>query len=317
MYTTKALSSIIFSSILLTAIACGGNDKTTVDELIGQTPSVEPIAAVIKTSIPLGYAASVAMAEVNGVDLPNAVTSNTCTSYPCLATIVITIEPETLPISIEGVADNGEIIVVGLWNTAEQAIMTVVFSDLNAGNGFLSIQKISTIPVTQQGNLLTVVYANTDINIDSESDNAIVLTDDEIHAEYQRLSQAIPEDPEVSIDMEAWVIQIDNFDTQTIMSDDQYHILGGGQYFDVATGDVSVLQLGLNAVEYSAECPLNPTGGFAVLQEVQVSTGLRTSWPKLGQAIIEFEPQCDGMAQVLLGTGSFFLITGEKIDLGF
>jgi len=317
MYTKKALSNIIFALFLLTVIGCGGGDKTTVEDVIGQTPSIEPIAAVVKASIPIGYAASVAMAEINGVDLPNAVSSNTCTSYPCLATIVITIEPESLPISIEGVTDNGEIIVVGLWSSAERAIMTVVFSDLNAGNGFLSIQKISTIPVTQQGSLLTIVYSDTDINIDSESDNAIVLTDAEIETEYQRLSQPIPDDPEVSVDMGAWVIQVDNLATQSILSDDQYQILGGGQYFDVATGDVSVLQLGLNKVEYSAECTLNPTSGLAALQEVQVSRSARDSWVKLGQAIIQFEPQCDGTAQVLLGTGSFFLITGDKIDLGF
>ena len=308
----------ILFTFLLATVGCGGGDNTqSVDDVIGQTPTVEPIAAVVKAAVPLGYAASISMAEVNGIDFPNAVSSNTCTSYPCLATIVITIEPDSLPIAIDGIADNGEIIVVGLWSSAVQAIMTVIFSDLNAGNDFLSIQKISTIPVSQQGNFLTIVYANTDINVETDSDNSIVLNDEQIQAEYQRLSQTIPEDPEVSVDMGAWVIEVDNFNTETILSDDKYQILGGGQYFDIAAGDVSVLQLGINALDFSAACSLNPTGGFAVLQEVQVTTGERAGWPKLGQAFIQFEPECDGRARVLLGTGSFFLISGDRIDLEF
>ncbi len=311
------LSSVL-AVLLLGLVGCGsGGDNSNIEETFSQTPTVEPIASVVKTAVPLGYAASVAMAEVNGIDIANASSSNTCSTYPCLATIVLTVTPETFPVAVEGVQDNGEIIIVGLWNSANDAILTVIFRDLSAGNGFLSIQKISTIPVNRQLGKLRVVYASVDIDIDVDSDNTIELSEEEIQQEYERLSQSIPEEPEIGVDMDAWMIEVDQQQTADSLADDKYRILGGGQYFDIAAGSISTLQLGVAELLFSADCSLNPTSGLAVLQEVEVGSGERATWPKIGQALIEFHPECDGKAKVLLGTGSFFLISGDLIDLGF
>jgi len=299
-------------------VSCGdGNDEDDIRNYFNQIPTVEPIESTVKTAVPLGYAASVAMASVNGAVIPNTSLSNTCTTYPCVATMVIILSPGILPVTLDGIENNGEIFVAGLWSSAQQAIMTMVFTDINAGSNYLSIHKISTIPVTQTGSTLSIVYAGVDMNIDSDPDFFIDLNDTQIQTEYERLNQPVSDDPEINVDMDAWVISVDLAGTSDDFTDDTYSILGGGQYFQAGAADVSVLQLGLLNLQITPDCSLNPIEGLAVLQEVEIATGERFTWPKIGQALMQFNPTCNGRASVLLGTGSFTLVSGEEIDLGF
>lgn len=298
-------------------IACSNSDDDDALDIIDQVPTVAPIESVVKTAVPLAYAASISMDSVNGTVFGNVSRSNTCSSYPCAASLVITVEPDSLPVTLSGISDNGEILVVGLFSSATQAIMTVVFDDIDAGNDFLSVRKISTIPVTRLNNITTLTYSNIDIDISTDPEDAISLNDTEIQNEYDRLDQDIDTGPEVNVTLDAWIVEADTRGTTSDVSDDEFRVVGGGQYFEVGPDDVSVLQMGVINMVVTPDCALNPTSGLSVLQEVRVSTGDRSTWPVLGQALIEFESDCTGSAHVILGTGSFLLASGDDIDLGF
>lgn len=302
--------------ILSLLASCGGGDNN-VSDIIDQVPTVAPIESVAKTAVPLSYAASIAMASVNGTSYPNVVTSNVCTGYPCVSVITITVQPNTLPIEPDNIGTGGEIVIVGLWSSANQAILTLVFNGFRVGNEFLSMRKVSTIPVSQQNNTTTFAYSNVDIDIETESETSIDLNDTEIQNEYNRLNLGIDMDPEVNVNLDAWVVEAQSGGTPTDFSDDKYLIVGGGQYFEAGPSAVSVLQIGAVGMQIAPDCVLNPKGGNAILQEVRVSSGNRSTWPILGQALIEFQSTCNGTAKVLLGTGSFFLASGDDIDLGF
>ena len=313
----RVVNCFLSTSTLSLLLGCSSNKDDDSLDPINQVPTIAPIEAVVKTSVPLSYAAEIAMAAVNGTVFPQVSLSNTCSTFPCVATMVITVQPNDIPVVLDGISDNGEIFVVGLWSSSSQAILTVIFDGINAGNQYQFIRKISTIPVSQLNNITTVAYANIDIDIASDSEVSIDLNAGEIQTEYDRLNQSIDTDPELNINLEAWIVETNSNGTPNDLSDDQFSIVGGGQYFEANANEVSVLQIGAVDIQMTTNCALNPVGGLAVLQEVRVSSGDRATWPVLGQALIEFHSSCDGNARVILGIGSFFLATGDDIDLGF
>ena len=139
----------------------------------------------------------------------------------------------------------------------------------------------------------------------------------ELDGIIDRLNQAVNTDPEVNVSLDAGLIEAEMGGTLIDLSDDEYLVVGGGQYFEAGPVNLSALQIGVVDLLVTPDCALNPIDGNAVPQEVRVSTGDRSIWPIVGQAVIEFQSACDGTGRVLLGTGSFFLASGDDIELGF
>jgi len=300
-------------------LSCGGGDdlQTAIDNF-NREPDGEPIRATIKTTVPLAHVAAVAMAAVDGASSPEVTVATTCSSYPCPALVSLELDPQNLPFAAEY---SGTVIVAGLWASRDAAILTVTFPDTPVGVSTFSVHKISTFPVMASGRSsgYTIVFADIDINIDSEPDNTIDLSSEAIRMEYDRAETSASDDAEVNLAMDAWVVKIVDADTVDDFSDDRYIVSGGGQYVGVTSSysasATNMIQLGLANVSISNDCALNPTEGFALIQEVDVSSGSDASMPVLATAMFAFESACEGRAPVLLATGNYIASIGSTIPL--
>ncbi len=289
------------------------------DGNILRDPDTETIRATLKTAVPLARVAAISMAAVQNQDNPGVSSSNSCFSFPCAAIVTIDPSSQLLPFAIDSV---GVVKVAGLWTSSGNAILTVSFNDMRIGIPSFPVIKISTIPVVKSDNPTggyTVVYASTDINVEWESSDSVLLTNEEIQAEYDRTNTDAPRNLEVSLNMDAWIVQYVDGGTPNDVSDDTYSISGGGQYVDVTSDNSPVsngiIQLGMVGVTITPGCIVNPTSGLAVIQEAGTASSGLGSMPFLGQATMIFEPECNGSVRVLLATGNYVGAIGSQMPL--
>jgi hypothetical protein len=274
-------------------------------------PSGEPIKATLRTTIPLAYAASVAMAAVSGSPPPNAFSTTTCSSFPCAAVVTIAVDDRTLPLAF-GSPGNGQILVAGLWTSKYTAILTVAFVDMFVGNSVLRVRDVSAFPVAVTPAGLHIVYASIDVNVGTGPVSPQGLSSAQIDALFVRLNMTPSADPAANVGLDAWVVQVGDAGTPHDFSDDRYTVMGGGEYVAASSGSGSILQIGMAATLMAPGCALNPVEGLAVLNEVGTS---KSKLPVLATALIIFEQGCTGTARVTLATGNWVLAIGKAIPL--
>ena len=307
--TTGGLRIAIIIGTLVLA-ACGSDE---VDDFF-HPPSSEPIRSTVRTSIPLAYVASAAMAAVNGHTPPDTTASNTCSDYPCTAFVTVEQIENALPFTLSD--NSASALVVGLWSSANEAVLTASFVEAPVGTETYQVTKISTFPVIESilGDY-EIIYADIDINIAADSSDSIDLTDEQIQAEYDRLEIAVSDDPEINLSMDAWIIEVHDNGTPDVLNDDVYIINGGGQYAHTTQSSAEVVQLGMAGTRVAWDCSTNPTQGLAVMNEVGASSGDDTPPPLIANALIGFEPECDATAEVVLATGNWLFASGDSIPL--
>jgi hypothetical protein len=297
-------ASIVFG-LIAAVVSCSSGGGSNDTHYSFKDPSGEPIKAVVRSTVPLAYAASVAMFSVNGSKPSNAVVSiNTCTAIPadCFAAITITDDDSSVPLQLS----TGTITVLGYWSSPDQAILTVAFSG-DAGSVLFPVHNISLFPVFRSGSSLKIVYAKIDINAIVK--DPATLTAGEKDAVFLKLNKTASNDASANVNMDAWIVDRNDRGTPDI-SDDTYSISGGGQYIEAVPGSASVLQLGMADVVMGS-CLLNPNSGFAVLNELESST----SSVVLATALLSFHSSCDGKAKVTGATGNYLLANGKSIPL--
>ncbi len=273
-------------------------------------PPAEPIRGTLRTTVPLAYAASVAMVSVNGSPPPNAL-STTCSSFPCAALVTIAVDDRSLPLAFE-TSGRGQILVAGLWTSPQTAILTATFVDLAVGGTSLRVRDVSAFPVIRTPTGLLLVYAAIDVNVATGPVDPAGLSPTEIDAAFVKLRIAPSTDPEVNLGMDAWVVQIDDGGTPSDVLDDEVVVSGGGQAVEAGSGSGSILQLGMVGARMTPGCARNPVEGLVAMQETGASTG---RLPVLATALISFEQDCTGTARVLLATGNWLLAIGKAIPL--
>ena len=299
------------SAVLLTAAlatSCAAGDDPAHD-FVGDVPNAEPIQALMRTAVPLAYAASVAMAAAHDAAPSNATTNNTCSDYPCVALVTIDLDAQSLPVALPAY---GDILVAGVWQSERQAILTVSFVDMTAGSTNHSVHTVSTVPATGTADGVSIVYASVDINIESGPVLFINPSLGEVQAELDRLDIQPSNNPSVSVGTDAWLIHADHAATPDDFADDRYTLSGGGQYLDASAAYAAVLQLGAANVEIGPACAANPVNGLAVLQQVNASQQSVV----LGSAMLQFDTVCDGTADVIFALGVYAGTNGASIALG-
>jgi hypothetical protein len=311
-YTHHLRTAMLYTGIAIISMislsGCNKDDNSVSDiKQYFKDPSGEPMKAVVRTTLPLAYAASVAMASVSGTPPHNASASNTCSSYPCTALVTITVDNSTLPLQF---VSYGTIAVAGLWDSANTAILTVSFTNMFAGSSLYPVHYVATFPVARTSTgLLEIVYPNVDIDISTGATDPANLTPQQKQTQLALLSTTTAStDPSVNVKMDAWIVSVDNAGTT-------YRISGGGQYVDVSSGAVSILQLGMADVVMGPGCALNPTSGLALQNEVATSSATTSSQVVIATAAFSFGSACTGNAKILGATGNYLLSNGKSIPL--
>ena len=299
-------TNLLILLVLITFILSGCSDsKDQIEEFL-QDPDTAPIKSVIKTSVPLAYAASVTMRAVSGDSLPNVeVIGGVCETYPCNRLVSIYVEAGELPLEFESY---GLINVIGLWSSASQAILTTVFLDMNVGSNEFGVSSIALTPVLASQSQLKIIFANININVDTTPDQ---INETQRSSIYQQLDTQPSQDVEVNVGMDAWIIEVDNATTPSDFADDTYLISGGSQGIDISNNNAETTQLGMLRIAMAPECNLNPVGGELLLNQVGVSN----TKPVVAQAFFHFDDTCNGQAKVFVGIGNYFGATGKAYPL--
>ena len=300
--------TILLCAVLLFVLlpGCGAKDQY---EGFFQDPDVEPVKATIKTTIPLAYAASVAMAAVKGTPPSNAITTNTCSSYPCAALVTIDVNDQTLPVKL---GSAGHMVVAGLWTSAQNAILTVSFVDIYGGSSLFRVHDVSAFPVTSTPTGLTIVYTDIDVNVSTGPVYPKNLSAAGVQAAQAKANIQFSDEPSANVGLDAWVVNVDQAGTPGDFSDDSYTIAGAGEYVGAGPDSAAVMQLAMGKTVMTPACTLNPVGGAALINEIDASS---SKLPVVATAALTFNPVCDGRAKVFVATGNYVMANGDSIPL--
>jgi len=284
-----------------------------------QDPPVAPITKVIKTVVPIGYAASAVVMDMKGIKSSsiksvkekgaNILYVNTATDYPY---------------KFKG-DEYGQMVIAYVQTDINTALVSVFFTEMNVTVGSFELQNVIAFPIVydELTDRTSAVYASIDINLGSNSDIGLDLTSSEIDQKLNKLNnERVYEktNTDIAIAQNAWIIDIYHNGTFEDVYDDNMKIYGGQQAVEVqdyqSESAAAVLQMAMIDVDYSLDCIENPTNGFVFMQDVEVASSDHDSDIVFGHVFYEFTPDCDGRVLVDIATGNFILSMGKELDLG-
>lgn len=306
----------ILALLLILSFSCRKEVDNPIKDWF-QDPPVSPVTETIKTVVPVGYAASIAIMHMKGYSIPNLKSSKQKSAN----LLYIDTESENYPYKFKG-DTYGQMVVAYVQTDDNTALVSVFFTEMDVVSGSFELQNVIAFPVIYDeiNDKITAVYASIDINIGSNSDIGLDLTTDEMEESLGKLDNERTEVTEVAIAQNAWIIDIYHQGTFDDFYDDKFKIFGGQQAANVEDYEVEssagVLQMAMIDVDFSADCVKNPTNGFVFMQDVEVASSTNSSDIVFGHVFYEFHPSCDGEILVDIATGNFIFAIGKELDLG-
>lgn len=301
-------------TLLLASVGCEQSGRF--NDFFQPAP-VEPLADVIRTSIPIGYCASVAMADQLGFAIPY----ETISPGSGFSIIQITPSDDYPMVYLEESCQ--EILILSFPADEDFAILSLFFIYSHRIHPRARILEVHTIPcmVDAEG-IIKVVFASQDVYVRDDVELNLHMGLASIQIELDRVEKSRPETTETAISQNAWIIDVDPAGTWNLFTDDSYTITGGEQDVSVLTDwqstETSMIQLAMMETQIKPECILAPMHGFAVLSEIGVDTGPRESIDDLvmGTVFYQFNAPCTGKVDIQLATGNYITSIGKKVDLG-
>jgi hypothetical protein len=307
---------LILLFLCLFAFSCEYGDRTrdAVRSFLREPP-VYPVANTIKTSVSIGYCASVAVASLMEMDIPHA------TVYRDGSKSLIHLDSGAEMVVPYWNNLDEEIIIATIAVDEEMLIMSIIFPGQAIRSGRFQLLNVETIPVILEEDRIMTIYANQDINIEGDPSVNIEMGPLEMEIEIGRLDVERPQTEEVAIKQNAWITEIYHKGTFGQFLDDDYVITGGEQqvytgYTGLST-EASVLQMAMIEATIASDCFLNPYSGFGLLKEIDVSTSENRGLDDLvlGTVFFKFHDYCNGKVSIPAATGNFITSTGKQYDL--
>ena len=282
-----------------------------------QQPELGSLQQGLKTSMAIGYCASIAMSAFKGKELPPNVTVITKNSdeFTSSWNLYIKIDNDhPLPFN----NNIGDIIVSGLGDN-NGGVISIVFGDLNLLGGTIKLYGLYLVPVQSDildNTKITTVFFKEDFVFDKSQSEALLdfnLTKLQFDSKMAGLSKESSSDPYIAVKQNFWIINIDQNNTYANPYDDNLTLNGGGQILEVegASGGIIYHAIINTKVNYSV-CPKNPTSGYAFSQNLKAGGNVSVD---LGNSLLSFHSNCDGMAHVDLSTGKYLGYNGKNISL--
>ncbi|HKL07629.1 MAG TPA: hypothetical protein VJ896_02570 [Bacteroidales bacterium] len=278
-----------------------------------QDPPVSPVTQTIKTVIPVGYAAEVAILSLKGYEIPNTKISKSKKS-----TLIYIDTNVDYPYKFKG-DSYGQMVVAAIQTGENTALISVFFTDMDIVTGSYKLLNVIAFPVIFTEEKITAVYVAMDINLGSNLDIGIDLTEEEINENLAKLNNERTKINEIAISQNAWIIDVYHQGTYENLWDDEFKIFGGQQAVAVENyqteSSVGALQMAMIDTDFSVNCLKNPTHGHVFLQDVEVSSSVNNNSIVFGHVLYEFHPNCDGEILVNAATGNFVFAIGKELDL--
>jgi hypothetical protein len=273
-----------------------------------EKPELESLRQGLKTSVAIGYCASIATA-FKGMTLPDNVIFDKSKSL-----IYIKIDREhPLPFN----SNIGDIILACLWGN-EGGVMSILFGNFDLLGGGIKLYGLYMVPLIQRTgeNEIHALFAKQDIILGNGSDTILDLsniTAPVFNADMDRLNSDNPTDAFAVVKQNVWFINIDQKGTYSDPYDDDITINGGGQIAEVkgASGGIIYHALIDTKTNYSV-CTQNPVSGYGLTQNFKAGG---EPYIDLGNSLLRFHGTCDGLVHVELSTGKYFSYINKNIAL--
>ncbi len=302
---------LVFVLILCTT---GCEQAEKLDRFLRPAP-VEPLTGIIKTALPVGYCSMIAAADQLGYPIPyeslrmgngfSLIRIQSTGEYPLLY----------MDESI------GEILILRYPADDDVMILSIIFiySDWQENHG--RIIDLHNVPAIVEDGKVRAVFASQDIYVRDSVEIDLHMGPGNIQIGMERLESPRPSTAVAAIDQNAWIIIADPAGTWDLYADDEYIITGGEQDISAMTGETGsetgIIQLAMIGTCMGPDCILAPTGGFAVLHEIELETGRESNVKDLvlGTVFYNFEAGCTGRVHIPLATGNFITSTGKRIHM--
>lgn len=283
-----------------------------------QQPELGSLQQGLKTSVAVGYCASIAMSAFREKALPSNVTIISKHSDEFNSSWNLYIKTDkTHPLPFN--SNIGDIVVTGLGDE-DGGVISILFGDLNLLGGTIKLYGLYLVPVQLDiidTTKITAVFFKEDFVFDKTQSNTILdfnLTTLQFNSKMANIAKESSSDPYVAVRQNFWVINIYQNGSYANIYDDDYYIAGGGQVAEVegSSGGIIYHAIMDTRVNYSV-CTKNPIHGFAFSQNLKANGNVSVD---LGNSILSFHSNCDGMVHVDLSTGKYLGYNGKSISLG-
>jgi hypothetical protein len=273
-----------------------------------QKPELEPLQHGLKTSMAVGYCASVAASAFEGKPLPANVTFD-----KNLGLIYIKFD-QTHPLPFN--QNIGDIVVAGAWHQ-NSGVISILFANFDLLSYKIKIYGINTVPVIDDPiKGITTILAKQDVIISSGADTILDLSNMSsllFNNELDRLNTTEPNDVNIAVKQNVWFVNIDRAGTYDNVYDDNFRITGGGQMVEMEGSSGGILYHAIIDAKYNySVCPNNPTSGIAFTQNLKAGGEPAID---LGNSLLSFHSACDGMAHVDFSCGKYVTYNNKNIAL--
>jgi hypothetical protein len=313
-------NKVLIISLGTLTLSCGliSEKVNEVKNYFTKEPEVKAVAEVLKIALPIGYAAQIAMAAVNGERVDDniiVVSGITDSAGPALITIPVTV---TRPLPIG--SKTGTIVVSGYWSSMDEAVMSMTLTDIGIAIATAMFENIQAFPVFRDSTGVTAVYVKEWVNTGESSLDTNSVSASEAN-EKKAWGENTPEiDSSMSVDLDVWKITVKHKGTPGDPSDDEYGLAGVGQYAGI-DDKAHLVQLIMLGAAMKAACRKNPVvdnvfSGGALLNTYEVETGKNpSSFPKIGRALFLYHDECDGTIDLKFATGCYIGRIGQAFNL--
>jgi hypothetical protein len=271
-YRSISLLVLIFSLLLFSSCR-------KIKNIFNDNPDLLVLEQGFKSSIAMGYCASVVHSVFNHNTLPYNVTftSKSTSEFSNAGLIYIkTTALKPLPFNKQ----IGDIVIAAIWDYEEQSgVMSVVFGDVDFLNAEFNFYGIHTVPlITEEGtgDIITV-YAKQDIIIGEGSDTLLNLnfSRPQFNLETERAGNTPPSDMFAAVKQNVWFVKVDQNDTFSDIYDDDYVISGGGQLAEVSDNSGGIQYHALIESKFNyLQCKKNPYSGYGFIQNIKAGDNM-------------------------------------------
>lgn len=275
-----------------------------------QKPELESLRQGLKTSVAIGYCASIATSAFKGEALPDNVIFNRSSGL-----IYIKIDDNhPLPFN----KNIGDIIIACTWKD-NGGVMAILFANIDILGGDAKLYGLNLVPFIKRSEEegILAMFAKQDIIMGNGSDTILDMsniTDIKFNAQMARLNNEKPTDAFVAVKQNVWFINVDQAQTSQNVYDDNITVNGGGQIAEVNgdSGGIVYHALIEAEVNYSI-CDKNPISGFGFSQNFKAGGEL---FVDLGNSLLSFHSSCDGNVHVDFSSGKYVAYNNKYISLG-
>jgi hypothetical protein len=309
------MRNLLHCCIFIVLLVAGGCEDTGRFKDFLRPVPVKPLSGVIRTAVPIGNCAMLAMAEQMGATVP----CEKITIGSGFSMLRITPDGEFPLVYLD--ASCREIRILRFSAGDDFAILSLFFIYDDPGPAGKKVLEVHTIPASIEDGIVRSVFASQDIYVRDNLELNLHMEPAIICFEQDRMESPEPETAEAAIGQNAWMIEVDPAGTWDLFADDAYRITGGEQDVSVLTGstgnETSILQLAMIGTLMNPECIEAPVEGYALLHEIGVATGPEQSPEDLvmGTVLYRFDSPCSGQIFIPAATGNFITSTGKKVDL--